>query len=254
MCLDLAGQAYIIYGSHSTWPSDANTMDDKLKEMVDTLRKPLPKNFPVVVAEGIPGEDQEGDMLLFPMGLRIPAGSDLTKLEVKKTKDLAEVSHPDAVPLPAKSRHIFVCAHGNRDKRCGRCGPELAECIEGLDDKRTHVRKCSHIGGHKFAGNLIVYDLKFSDPGDWYGYVTPNNINKILKHSERKAFTSGIYQSHWRGRTGMSKDECIKYASYQKHHHRINIVIGGVALTTTLAALTALVLKGKDTPKKVTAN
>lgn len=27
----LAGQAYLIYGEHTAWPKEANTMDDKLK-------------------------------------------------------------------------------------------------------------------------------------------------------------------------------------------------------------------------------
>ncbi|KAF4730303.1 hypothetical protein FOZ63_021722 [Perkinsus olseni] len=251
----LAGQAYVIYGTHTTWPKDANTMDDKLKEMVDTLRKPLPKNFPVVVAEGIPGEDKEGDVLLFPSGLRIPAGSDLSKVEVDKSKSPATVSHPDAIPVPAKSRHIFVCAHNSRDKRCGRCGPELASCIESLGDARTHVRKCSHIGGHKFAGNLIIYDMQVADTGDWYGYVTPENLKKILAHSERKCFTSGVYQSHWRGRTGMSKQECIEYAASKKRQQCAKIVIGGAAVGAAVAAA-VMALKGKklEIPKLVKAN
>lgn len=58
--------------------------------------------------------------------------------------------------------YIFVCAHGSRDKRCGVCGPvlvsKLKEEIElrGLKDQ-TYVYPCSHIGGHKYAGNLIIY-------------------------------------------------------------------------------------------------
>ncbi|EER00891.1 conserved hypothetical protein [Perkinsus marinus ATCC 50983] len=240
----LAGQAYLIYGEHTAWPKEANTMDDKLKEMVDTLRKHLPKNFPVVIAEGIPGEDKEGDVLFFPSGLRIPAGADFSKIEVDKSQSPAPIAHPDAVPVPANSRHIFVCAHNNRDKRCGRCGPELASYIEALEDPRTHVRKCSHIGGHKFAGNLIIYDMKVADTGDWYGYVTPTNLKQILAHSERRHFTSGVYQSHWRGRTGMSKADCIEYAATKKRQQRMKIVIGGAVVGAAVAAA-VMTLKGK---------
>ncbi|KAF4656209.1 hypothetical protein FOL47_009101 [Perkinsus chesapeaki] len=247
----LLGQAFVVYGKHNDWPSDATKTDTRIISIVSLLKKSLPKSYPVLVAEGISGEDRDGDVLFFPQGLRVRAGEDVRRVKCEVESDMAIVSHPRGTPVAHESRHIFVCAHGHRDRRCGRCGPELAECIEKLQDSRTHVRKCSHIGGHKFAGNLIVYDLKFSDSGDWYGYVTPSNLNKILKHSERKAFTSGIYQSHWRGRTGMSKDECINYASYQRQHHRINIAIGGVVLTATLAALAAFVFKSKQTKSTV---
>lgn len=58
--------------------------------------------------------------------------------------------------------YVFVCAHNNRDKRCGVCGPilieEFGKAIEskGLKDK-VYVTACSHIGGHKYAGNVIIF-------------------------------------------------------------------------------------------------
>lgn len=58
--------------------------------------------------------------------------------------------------------HIFVCAHASRDVRCGVCGPvlmdKLNEEIElrGLKDQISVVA-CSHVGGHKYAGNVIIF-------------------------------------------------------------------------------------------------
>lgn len=70
--------------------------------------------------------------------------------------------------------HIFVCAHGSRDKRCGVCGPELIEKLkEGIKSRgmsdQVFVSPCSHIGGHKYAGNLIVYrpDAEGKISGHW---------------------------------------------------------------------------------------
>ncbi|XP_038998410.1 uncharacterized protein LOC120123633 [Hibiscus syriacus] len=76
--------------------------------------------------------------------------------------------------------YIFVCAHGNLDKRCCVCGPalirKLNEEIElrGLKDQ-VFVSACSHIGGHKYAGNLIIFSPYSEEKitGNWYGYVTP---------------------------------------------------------------------------------
>lgn len=71
--------------------------------------------------------------------------------------------------------HIFVCAHGSRDKRCGVCGPALIQKLKeeidfrGLGDQ-IFVSPCSHVGGHKYAGNLIIYspNLEGKIMGHWY--------------------------------------------------------------------------------------
>jgi hypothetical protein len=58
--------------------------------------------------------------------------------------------------------YIFVCAHGSRDVRCGVCGPVLIDKLNeeiqlrGLKDQIS-VMACSHVGGHKYAGNLITF-------------------------------------------------------------------------------------------------
>lgn len=65
-------------------------------------------------------------------------------------------------PEPLTGSHVFICAHGSRDKRCGVCGPPLRERFNreisqrGLGEQ-VFVNYCSHIGGHKYAGNVIVF-------------------------------------------------------------------------------------------------
>lgn len=59
---------------------------------------------------------------------------------------------------------VFVCAHNSRDKRCGVCGPLLLEKFnEEIEAKalkdEVFVSACSHVGGHKYAGNLIIYSV-----------------------------------------------------------------------------------------------
>ncbi|TQD98050.1 hypothetical protein C1H46_016315 [Malus baccata] len=83
--------------------------------------------------------------------------------------------------------HVFVCAHGSRDKRCGVCGPILIDKfkeeaeLRGLTNQ-VFVTACSHIGDHKCAGNLIVYSpgSDGSITGHWYGYVTPEDVPELL--------------------------------------------------------------------------
>lgn len=75
---------------------------------------------------------------------------------------------------PLTGSYVFVCAHANRDRRCGVCGPVLIEKFEkeiehrGLKDQ-VFVKACSHIGGHKYAGNLIIFspDSEGKLAGHW---------------------------------------------------------------------------------------
>lgn len=77
-------------------------------------------------------------------------------------------------PEPLRGWYIFVCCHGSRDRRCGVCGPALVskfgEEIElrGLQNK-VSVSPCSHIGGHKYAGNVIIFgpDVGKKIAGHW---------------------------------------------------------------------------------------
>jgi len=97
-------------------------------------------------------------------------------------------------PVTSSQIFILVCAHEQRDKRCGYAGPILVDRFERelARRKQSHlfrVLKCSHVGGHKYAGNVIVFstragDPKFGEPervmGDWYGYVTPGHCPLLL--------------------------------------------------------------------------
>ena len=121
---------------------------------------------------------------------------------------------------------VLICGHGGRDGRCGVMGPVLREEFERQlpgqgyqvlkgpvesspnrdqllleDGKREQAGKgiarvglISHIGGHKFAGNVILYfppELKGKDGkrhalagcGIWYGRVEPRHVDGILKET-----------------------------------------------------------------------
>ncbi|KAF3102095.1 hypothetical protein TWF102_001916 [Orbilia oligospora] len=113
---------------------------------------------------------------------------------------------------------ILTCSHGNRDKRCGVLGPAIARAFkealangsekEGID---YIIGDISHIGGHKFAGNVIIHlpgdhplseainnapasTLPAAGPEDvrekaassrsvsiWYGRVMPYHVEGIIK-------------------------------------------------------------------------
>ncbi|KVI02342.1 Sucraseferredoxin-like protein [Cynara cardunculus var. scolymus] len=114
-------------------------------------------------------------------------------------------------PEALRGSYIFVCAHGARDKRCGICGPALVSRFKDEIELRGHqskvsVRPCSHIGGHKYAGNVIIFGSNNHGKvtGHWYGYVMPDDVPTLLEqHIEKGEIVDWL----WRGQMGLSEDD-----------------------------------------------
>ena len=116
---------------------------------------------------------------------------------------------------------VLICGHGGRDKRCGVMGPLLAAefkrslvdaGITVTDDTNSsssfmedspysdqnllaRVALVSHIGGHKWAGNVILYFAPafytenglspLAGKGIWYGRVEPRHVQGIIQETVR---------------------------------------------------------------------
>ncbi|RPB20772.1 hypothetical protein L211DRAFT_491940 [Terfezia boudieri ATCC MYA-4762] len=105
-------------------------------------------------------------------------------------------------PRKVHETHVLICTHNSRDTRCGIIGPMINQLFtaylssKGLlhpEDPDISVRgkvrvgNISHIGGHKFAGNVIVYLPPEKDSwnqggkGIWYGRVGGQaNVERIV--------------------------------------------------------------------------
>ena len=96
---------------------------------------------------------------------------------------------------------ILVCVHASRDNRCGRAGPQVIEELDSLLLQRSITKDsitvvgCSHIGGHKFAGVLVVYPQ-----GDWYGMISKRNAGDLLDH----IVAGKKYLKGWRGNESLT--------------------------------------------------
>ena len=119
---------------------------------------------------------------------------------------------------------IYICGHGSRDTRCGILGPilraDFQAYVDGInrmpaDEENvttgirfkgfesvgqtmyTKIAMTSHIGGHAFAGNVIVYlPKKYMLPngkmsplagmGIWYGRVEPKHVWGIMEETVQR--------------------------------------------------------------------
>ncbi|CAI0378747.1 unnamed protein product [Linum tenue] len=124
--------------------------------------------------------------------------------------------------------YVFVCSHASRDRRCGVCGPAIIgrfkEEIEvrGLQ-ARVSVSACSHIGGHKYAGNIIIFGSSVSGgiTGHWYGYVTPDDVPIFL---EQHIGRGEIVDWLWRGQMGLPVEDQIKWQEQRLQLNGNNLV------------------------------
>lgn len=163
------------------WPARIEEGEGLLGRMAADVRamrdrSPTP---PKLTATDEPTAGPGLDLLVFPDRLRYrnvdAAAWETIGGHVEGGPPVDEVPHD---PLPG--RWVFVCVHAARDERCGACGPPVIEALraaveaEGLADVR--VRATSHVGGHKYAGNVIVHP-----DGEWYGTVRPSDAPRIVR-------------------------------------------------------------------------
>ncbi|KAH9576003.1 hypothetical protein CY35_01G140700 [Sphagnum magellanicum] len=152
-----------------------------------------------------------GDVLIFPDMVKYKG---LGESDVESFVDEVLVAGKEwalGTPEPLSGFHVFICGHGSRDKRCGTCGPPLKETFSeelsklGLKDQ-VFVRLCSHIGGHKYAGNVIIFGHSENGivTGHWYGYVTPDDVTELI---EQHICQGRIIDRLWRGQMGLTEDE-----------------------------------------------
>ena len=95
--------------------------------------------------------------------------------------------------LPHRDPVFCVCTHGRHDTCCAERGRPVAEALSRSHPEQTW--EVSHLGGDRFAGNLLVLP-----DGLGYGRVTPDTVAALAE-----AHLSGrITPDHLRGRAGFS--------------------------------------------------
>ncbi|KRH46402.1 hypothetical protein GLYMA_08G331100v4 [Glycine max] len=208
---------FLCYKNPAVWPPRIEAAEfDRLPRLLHAAinaRKPhIKKETCLTICEGHDGtETSNGDVLIFPDMIRYRR---LTHFDVETFVEEVLVKEGEWLPgnpESLKASYVFVCSHGSRDRRCGVFGPILVsrfrEEIElhGLQGK-VLISSCSHIGGNKYAGNVIIFGSSINREvtGHLYGYVTPDDV-PLLFHQH--IIKGEIFDSLWRGQIGLSEDE-----------------------------------------------
>jgi hypothetical protein len=123
-------------------------------------------------------------------------------LETTVLHDLAEVHDLDLEALaagrspgltPHTERVLAVCTHGRHDTCCAERGRPVAAGLAALYPHQTW--EASHIGGDRFAGNLLVLPQ-----GLYFGRLEPDTARGVA----RLLAAGELDLDHLRGRSGLA--------------------------------------------------
>ncbi|KAJ0965306.1 hypothetical protein J5N97_026444 [Dioscorea zingiberensis] len=223
---------FLCYKAPYVWPSHVEAPEsDRLPRLLSAAlatRMPhIKRRTRLTICEGEDGtESSNGDILIFPDMIRY---RQLTHFDVDNFVEEVLVKDTEWLSGAVETltgSYVFVCAHGSRDRRCGVCGPVLVQKFRqeinsrGLQDQ-VFVSPCSHIGGHKYAGNVIIFSPNSSGEvtGHWYGYVSPDDVRALFEQHIGKG---EILDHLWRGQMGMSEEDQKKAQEL-----RLNLNSGG---------------------------
>ncbi len=130
-----------------------------------------------------PGRDPSKGRTVF-LASSIQDASFVEELEIG---DPAEILELDLAPLArgeltgagalADAPLYLVCTNGKRDACCSRLGRAVARSLASARPGR--VWECSHIGGHRFAANVVCLP-----EGLCYGRVQPGNAALLAEEHE----------------------------------------------------------------------
>ena len=146
------------------------------------------------------------DVRLYACGVRRP-GLGSAPLWTRDVPSLADVVaamddlrlHRDEATgwRRAEQRVILVCTNGRHDQCCANRGRPV---IRALRETRwaDRVWECSHIGGDRFAANIVVLPESI-----YFGRVEPDSAVALLEGLDAGRIDLG----HFRGRTSLSLAE-----------------------------------------------
>jgi hypothetical protein len=91
-----------------------------------------------------------------------------------------------------------VCTHGRHDKCCAKFG--IPVCRAFRQEVGERAWECSHVGGDRFAGNVVVFPY-----GIYYGRVGPEDVPEIVRRTE----AGEVWLPGYRGRSCFRRAEQV---------------------------------------------
>jgi hypothetical protein len=183
---------HVIVSTSGTWEKHVGKLGGTfiyaLNDAIEKLQAELGVKIKLklTACERASSVDGFTDVIMYPerMLFQVPT-TDTTAIHtlarVALGVDPASESGLRSDPVPYR-KLVLVCSHMARDKRCGKAGPiivrELRSLLEAqkVAEADVAVFPSSHIGGHEFAGTLIVYP-----ESECFGYITKKKCELLVR-------------------------------------------------------------------------
>ncbi|KAK9455717.1 Sucraseferredoxin-like protein [Dipodascopsis uninucleata] len=186
--------------------------------IVSNSSLPVPMDYHVKGPENRTSSILVLPLQLYASGVSMDAAQNVADELTKYKSPPSESELPKEISGAQVSRRsnlavVLLCSHGKRDKRCAVTAPILKKEFEmnlrehdllrdSSDDRPNGVQiyYVSHVGGHKFAGNVIIY--RNTGEGIWMGRIEPKHVKAIVEETimKGKVFPSslrGAFSSDW---------------------------------------------------------
>ncbi len=135
-----------------------------------------------------PDRRRRPELVAFTAASR-PGEESLTRIEFETYEDLRGVDL--RAGSPAEQPLFLVCTHGKHDPCCARLGRPLYEALRD-ELEPEWAWQVTHIGGDRFAGNLVCLP-----EGIYYGRVDREAVGPVLDEH----FARRVMLDHYRGRS-----------------------------------------------------
>ncbi|KAJ5470909.1 hypothetical protein N7530_008266 [Penicillium desertorum] len=189
------------------------------------------KYIPSIPANTTSSPDQATDLTTFVRAYLLPERLHDMHFSLPATKQADLTRSPELVSnFPgvidiSHSPTVLICGHGGRDMRCGVMAPALESEFKRVlqargftsansdgttvdDPNHANIGLISHVGGHKYAGNVIVYippkmtvgissePHPLAGKGIWYGRIEPKHVEGLV---DETILGGKVVTDHFRG-------------------------------------------------------
>jgi hypothetical protein len=116
-------------------------------------------------------------------------------------RDYEELPNLHGAGEPVEGLIFAVCTHGRRDQCCAKFGLPVYRAFKDCAGDRAW--QCSHVGGDRFAANIVVFPY-----GIYYGRAGPHDVEEIVRMSE----LGQVWLPGYRGRSCFTRP--VQVAEY----------------------------------------
>jgi hypothetical protein len=172
------------------WSSDAlagSGLSDQVKARLIELRARRPRTRLLLIRR--PDRRRHPGLAVYTAS-SLQGEERLGRVDIEEYEDLRELDPWEAV-TPTDEPLFLACTHGKHDACCARRGRPIFDALsEQLD--AASVWQCTHIGGDRFAGNLLSLPY-----GVYYGRVERADVPLLVD----EYLDGRITLAHYRGRS-----------------------------------------------------